>query len=66
MKFWRSSKDRFFLWLTAAFTVFAVGWVILAFAPRSGDHNHYVFVPRLIGFLLIIAGVLDKNRQADR
>ncbi len=63
LKFWRSSKDRFFLWLSSAFFVFAIGWVIRAFGDASEDHAHYVFVPRLIAFLLIIAGILDKNRQ---
>jgi hypothetical protein len=63
LKFWRSSKDRFFLWLSSAFFVFTTGWIIRAFASASSDHAHYVFVPRLVAFLLIIAGVLDKNRR---
>jgi hypothetical protein len=63
LKFWRSSKDRFFFWMTSAFFVFAVGWVIRAFTPTDGDHAYYVFVPRLLAFLLIIAGILEKNRQ---
>ena len=64
LRFWRSSKDRFFLWLSAAFFVFMLGWILRAFASANGDHAHYVFVPRLVAFLLIIVGILDKNRQA--
>jgi hypothetical protein len=65
LKFWRSSKDRFFLWFAAAFWVFATGWAIRAFGSPSEDHIHYVYVPRLIAFMLIIAAILDKNRKSS-
>jgi hypothetical protein len=61
-KFWRTTKDRFFLWFAAAFGVFAVGWMIRAFAT-SLDHVQYVYIPRLLAFTLIIAAILDKNRK---
>jgi hypothetical protein len=64
LKFWRSSRDRFFLWFAAAFWVFAVGWGIRAFGATSSEDAHYVYVPRLLAFLLIIAAILDKNRKA--
>lgn len=64
LKFWRASKDRFFLWFTAAFFVFAAGWLIRGLASHDGDHGHYVYVPRLVAFLLIIVGILDKNRPS--
>jgi peptidoglycan/LPS O-acetylase OafA/YrhL len=63
LKFWRSGQDRFFLWFVAAFWVLACGWVIRAFAETTAEDVHYVFVPRLLAFLLIIAAILDKNRK---
>jgi hypothetical protein len=63
LKFWRSSRDRFFLWFVAAFWVFAAGWVIRAFAAATAEDVHYVDLPRLLAFLLIIAAILDKNRK---
>lgn len=63
LKFWRSSRDRFFLWFAAAFWVFAGGWVIRAFAETTAEDVHYVYVPRLLAFVLIIAAILDKNRK---
>jgi hypothetical protein len=62
-KFWRVSRDRLFLWFTSAFVVFAVGWTLRAFSPRMGEQAHLIFLPRLLGFLLIIAAIVDKNRQ---
>lgn len=63
LKFWRSSHDRFHLWFVAAFWVFAAGWVIRAFATTSEEGVHYVYVPRLLAFLFILAAILDKNRK---
>jgi hypothetical protein len=65
LKFWRSSRDRFFLWFMAAFWVFSVGWVIRAFAATRSEDVHYVYLPRLLAFLLIIAAILDKNRKGS-
>ncbi|MBA3394380.1 MAG: hypothetical protein H0T89_17170 [Deltaproteobacteria bacterium] len=65
LKFWHSSRDRFFLWFAAAFLVFATGWVIRAFAETSAEDVHYVYVPRLLAFMLIIAAILDKNRKGS-
>jgi hypothetical protein len=66
LKFWHSSRDRFFLWFVAAFWVFAAGWIIRAFATSTGEDNHYIYLPRLASFLLIIAAILDKNRTDSR
>ena len=63
LKFWRASRDRFFLWFVAAFWVFATGWVIRAFADASAEDVHHVYVPRLLGFVHILAAILDKNRK---
>ncbi|MBA3452991.1 MAG: hypothetical protein H0T42_07860 [Deltaproteobacteria bacterium] len=64
LKFWKLSRDRFFLWFAAAFWAFAVGWALRAFGPISGDHAYYIYVPRLAAFLLILAAIVDKNRRA--
>lgn len=63
LKFWRLSGDRFFIWFTAAFWTFAIGWTLRAFVPSMGEHGHFVFLPRLLAFLMIIAAIVDKNRQ---
>ena len=63
LKYWRSSKDRFFLWFASAFLVFCVGWTMRALFPDAEEHAPYVFLPRLTAFLLIIAAIMDKNRS---
>jgi len=64
LKYWRLSRDRFFVWFAVAFWMFAAGWVLRAFAPDIGENNYLVFLPRLAGFLTILIGILDKNRRS--
>jgi hypothetical protein len=63
LRYWRLSRDRFFVWFAVAFWMFAAGWVLRVFAPDIGEHGYVVFLPRLLGFLLILAAILDKNRR---
>ena len=37
MKYWRLSRDRFFVWFAVAFWIFAAGWILRAFAPAIGE-----------------------------
>jgi len=64
LKFWRLSRDRFFVWFAAAFVTFGVGWTIRTFDPGVGEHAHLVYLPRLAGFLMILGAIYDKNRRA--
>ena len=65
LKYWRVSRDRFFVFFAAAFWVFAIGWGVRAFIHSASEHGHLVYVPRLLGFLLILAGIFDKNRRSS-
>lgn len=62
-KYWRLSRDRFFVWFASAFACFALAWGVAAFAPSLGEHGYLVFLPRLVGFTLILVAILDKNRR---
>jgi hypothetical protein len=66
MKYWRLSRDRFFIFFASAFWIFAVGWGLRAFVHTGGEHGHLVYLPRLTGFLLILVGIFDKNRRSSK
>ncbi len=66
LKFWRLSRDRFFIFFAAAFWMFAIGWSIRPFDIGLSEHAHLVFLPRLAGFLMIVIAILDKNRQSAK
>ena len=63
LRFWKEQGDRLFAFFAGAFWCFAAGW-ILRIALAVDEHQAFVFLPRLIGFLLIIGAIFDKNRRA--
>lgn len=65
-RFWRLTRDRLFVFFSGAFLVLAVHWAGLGLLIEPLDVRHYLYVPRLIAFLLIIAGIIDKNRGERR
>jgi len=66
VRFWRDTGDRFFAAFSLAFAVFASNRVILLIVGDNEEARTYVYLVRLVAFLLIIAAVVDKNRpQAD-
>lgn len=64
LRYWRTTRDRFFLFFLAAFFAFALNWVGLAVVQPSQESTHWFYVLRLVAFLLIIAAIIDKNRRA--
>jgi hypothetical protein len=65
LKFWRMTRDRFFLLFALAFWLFALNWIVLALAHPSDENRHWLYVVRLPTFLLIVLAILDKNRRAE-
>jgi hypothetical protein len=63
-RFWRESRDRLFAFFGAAFWVLAVSWARLALINPSDETRPYAYAIRLVAFLLMIAGMVDKNRSS--
>ncbi len=66
LRFWRVSRDRFFVYFVVAFWTLTLNWIWLMAANPSVETRHYAFVIRLIAFTAIIVGILDKNRTGAR
>lgn len=61
-RFWRTTRDRFFLLFALAFWIEGGHRVfIYAFAGRDEASPLY-YVVRLVAYGLIIAAIVDKNR----
>jgi len=63
LRFWRDSGDRLFIVFAIAFLVLGVDWGGRGAWPPSAETRHYYFLFRLIAFVLLIAGIVDKNRR---
>jgi hypothetical protein len=64
LRFWRQSGDRLFAFLAIAFWALALNWTWLGVFQPVAETRHYVYVVRLVAFVLIMIGVIDKNRRA--
>ncbi len=62
IRFWRQTRDRFFLFFAIAFGVDAVSRTILALGDISKEHEPFFYLARLVTFGLIIIAIIDKNR----
>jgi hypothetical protein len=65
-RFWRDTRDRLFLWFGLAFWMFAANWCSIALFEPDSQSRYIYFVPRLIGFVLILIGIIEKNRRPPR
>jgi len=60
LRYWRASRDRLFIFFSAAFWLLALHWLVLSIAPAWASYAH---VPRFLAFVLIAVAVIDKNRK---
>ncbi|MGH7286033.1 MAG: DUF5985 family protein [Polyangiaceae bacterium] len=63
LRFWRSTRDRFFFFFVAGFWGLALDWLWLAERVPTPQSQHYAYIPRLVAFIMIILGIVDKNRR---
>lgn len=63
---WRRTDDRFFLIFALAFTLLGVERLILGILNLPESPLLYIYMIRLVAFLLIIIAIVDKNRSALR
>ncbi|HUI60921.1 MAG TPA: DUF5985 family protein [Steroidobacteraceae bacterium] len=64
--FWRVSRDRLFLYFAFAFATMALNWIGVALIVPAQEPRHYVYLIRLFAFLLLIIGIVEKNRRQGR
>jgi hypothetical protein len=64
LRFWRLSRDRLFLFFAASFTTLAGNWLALALIRPTPEAQHWIYLIRLFGFVLLIIGIIDKNRRS--
>lgn len=66
LRFWRRTRDRLFAIFAAAFVLLALQQLGLAISGRPTEGSAFLYLPRLIAFLLILYAIVDKNRKKTR
>jgi hypothetical protein len=59
--FWRRTHDRLFLIFAVAFWTLGANWLALAVINQD-EARTVLYAVRLLAFLLILWGIIDKNR----
>ena len=60
-RFWHTTRDRLLLFFALAFAVLGAHWAALGALDLRAEERYFLYVPRLLAFLLIIVGIVDKN-----
>jgi len=60
------TRDRLFLYFSAAFLMMTFNWLGLAVIEPNTEHRYLAYFLRLIAFVLILIGIIDKNIRASR
>jgi hypothetical protein len=66
LRYWKSAADRFFLFFAVAFTALGLNWALLVGRHASHEYTPYFYLLRLFAFVVILAGIVDKNRRQPR
>lgn len=64
LRYWRVARDRLFVFFWLAFWAFSLNWIGLAVVNPSDETRHWFYAVRLGAFVLIIVGIVDKNRRS--
>jgi peptidoglycan/LPS O-acetylase OafA/YrhL len=62
LRFWRESGDRLFAFFAASFALLTVQRVMLALVHGTSDHTSWIYLIRLVAYVLILVAIYDKNR----
>jgi hypothetical protein len=65
-RFWRRTRDRFFLFFALGFWGLGCNWLGLALTPVEDETRTYFYLLRLAGFGLILLAIVDKNKPVKR
>lgn len=63
LRFWKRTHDRLFIYFAAAFVILMIERIIRAAMIIENEWAPYVYTVRLTAFVLIILGIVDKNRR---
>ncbi len=66
LRSFQRSRDRFFALFATAFFILSAHWVALSLIGPTQETRPLFFAARAVAFLVILAAIVDKNRQPRR
>ena len=66
LRFWHKTSDRLFLAFATAFVLLAANQGLAQWLGAADERVGYTYLLRVIGFVLILAAIIDKNLARGR
>ena len=60
-RFWKRTRDRLFIAFAVAFVLLALNQALAQWLGAADERVGYTYLLRVLGFVLILAAVIDKN-----
>jgi hypothetical protein len=61
LRFWRKTRDRFFVAFSVAFFLLALNQALAQWLGAADERVMYTYLLRVLGFVIILAAIVDKN-----
>jgi hypothetical protein len=61
-RFWRATRDRLLGCFAVAFWLLGLHWMLLGLTDPSYEHRPVLYVVRLAAFVMVLLGIIEKNR----
>ena len=61
LRFWKDTRDRFFLFFSVSFFVEGMNRFALAMTSDPNEGRPFFYFVRFLSFLLILVAIVDKN-----
>lgn len=63
LRSWRMTRDRFFLFLAASFSLMALVRLLLATLRHLSEREPLIYLLNLLAMLVLVYAIVDKNRK---
>jgi hypothetical protein len=66
LRFWRRTSDRLFLAFAIGFFLLALNQALAQWLGAADERVGYTYLLRVVGFVTILAAIVDKNLSRGR
>ncbi|HEX7635642.1 MAG TPA: DUF5985 family protein [Noviherbaspirillum sp.] len=66
LRFWKSTRDRFFLYFAMSFVLEAVNRILLDMTSMQNEDTPIYYLIRLAAYALILFAIIEKNRNRGK
>jgi uncharacterized membrane protein len=63
LRFWSQTRDSLFLYFSIAFAIDGLMRLLLGLTDMAAEEEPRFYLARLLTFVLIIVGIVQKNRR---